>query len=411
MELDSLRYIGIYEEPAGSYQVDHSGTPGDFLPVPYREDSLEAQGAREMLDPATGKMRVDGHDKKVLGRRSCSVNVSCTLHSHGLDLDGNTAPPTTANWGLLRALKTIMGGSFAAPDVGAQTEVLTGSTPTEVTVTAGHGTRFRAGGAIACEVTPGSPVLEAREIKSVAGDTITVKEAFSSAPVEGSAVRGAVTVYLTEDPSTSLQAIVEGRGDTDGAVFRGLQGGFTLELPVGELGTISLALEGAGWERLGVSAKTSPVYQHYEVMALSPLAVHVPKIGDTTLVSVCASAVSVEPAIAYAPVRCGAAPETVGRMKRQPARPVVTASFTAPLDERWFAARDDREDRAFFVQAGALAGGMVLISLPTVQVTEVQPAPSGENIAGVTVTVEGRHDEEIGGSTEEGYSALRLHFF
>lgn len=409
-EIDNLRYVGLYEEPAGSYQVDHSGTPADFLPLPYREGTLQAQGARAMLDPATGKMRVDGHDRKVLGVRSCTVNVGCTLHSHGLDLDGATAPPTPDEWPLLRALKAIMGGWFATTDEGAQTEVLAGTTTTSVTVTAGHGARFRAGGAIACQVAAGSPTLEAREIKSVAGDVVTVKEAFSAVPITGSIVRGAVTVHLTEDPDTSLQVLVEGRDATDGAVFRGLQGGLSFELPVGELGTVSLALTGAGWGRIG-SAKTAPVYEHYEPLVLAPLDVHVPTIGDTTMAKTCASAVTIEPQIAYAPVRCGAAAETIARMRRQPARPVVRGSFTAPFDESWFTARDDREDRAMFVQAGALPRGMILFSLPTVQIVEVQSAPSAEGIAGVTVTVEGRHDEEIGGASEELYSALRLHFF
>jgi hypothetical protein len=89
----------------------------------------------------------------------------------------------------------------------------------------------------------------------------------------------------------------------------------------------------------------------------------------------------------------------------------VRGSFTAPKeDNTWYTARDNRETRAMFVQYGAFAGSICLISLPTIQVTDCQPAPADTNIAGNVVTVEGRHDEAIGGVTELGYSAFRVSF-
>lgn len=411
IEIDTLRYIGLYEEPDGSYQVDHSGTPADFLALPYKEGTLQAQGGRAQLDPRTGKMRLDGHDKKVLGIRSCTLNAGVTLHSHGLDLDGDEAPPTTDNWALMRALKAQMGGVFTTTDESVQTVVVAGSTTTTaVEVTTGHGARFEAAGVIACQVVSGSPLLELREVASVAGDIVSVKEAFSAAPVTGTPVRGGVTFYLTENPSTSLQALVEGREAQDGAIYRGLQGGFQIELPVGELGTMTLGLAGAGWSRLA-SGVTIPSYSQYKPMACAPLELHVPTIGSTTRVLVEESAVKFEPQITYAPQKSGAATETIARMRRQPTRPAVRGSFTCPYeDDTWYTARDDREDRAVFAQAGALPGEAMLFSCPTVQITDVKPAPSDSAIAGQTVTFEGRHDEEIGSTSERSYSAIRWHF-
>jgi len=416
IEPDILRYVGVYEEPDGSYQVDHSATPGDFLALPYEEGTLDAKGARTGFDPMAGKIRRDGHSKKVLGPRACTVALATKLHSHGLDLDGDVAPPTTSTWALLRVLKAIMGGSIATTDESAQTTVQAGSTTTtDVEVTTGHGVRFQAGGAIAVPVVSGSSALEAREVLSVAGDVVTVKEAFSATPITGGVVRGAVTVYLTEDPKTALQWHVEGREATDGAIFRGTQGGFSITLPIGELGQFAFQLAGASWARLGSSSITIPNYTLFEPIALDPVEVHVPTIGATTLVSLEASEIAIEPQIAYAPQKSGKATETVARMVRQPARPVIQGSFLVPYeDDTWYTARDDREDRAVFVQAGNLVGaggGICLFSIPTVQITDVQPAPSGENVAGQRVFFEGRHDEEIGGSTEVGYSAFRMHFF
>ena len=411
IELDLLRYVGLYEEPNGSYAVDHSATPGDFLAFPFMEGTLQAQLAQDDLNPMTGKIRADGDDKVILGPKSCTLAMATALHSHGLDLDGDVAPPTVSTWALMRLLEAIMGGSITTTDESAQTTVQAGSTTTTaVEVTSSHGTRFAVGGVIGCEVVSGSGLIEAREIASIASDVITVKEAFSSAPVTGSAVRGGVTFHMTEDPNTSLQALIEGREGTDGLLLTGLQGGFSLQLPVGGLGQIAFALAGAAWSRLGSSSVTVPSYSVFGPMALNPLEVHVPTIGSTTRVVVEQAEVSIEPQITYAPVRSGAAANTISRMRRQAVRPLVQGSFTIPYeDDTWWTAHSARQDRALFAQCGNVPGSTVLISCPTIQIGLPQPAASAEGIAGQTVPFRGRHDEEIGGSTEVGYSAFRIH--
>ena len=411
IEVDLLRYVGIYEEPGGSYQVDHTATPADFLAFPFEEGTLEMAGTVEPLDPLTGKMRLDGHDLQVLGVRKCTLALASMLHSHGLDLDGDVTAPDASNWALLRVLRAVMGGSIATTNVAAQTTVQAGTNVKEVIVTATHGARFSVGGVIACETVSGSTNLELREVVSVVGDTIGVKEDFSAVPITGTAVRGGVTLYMTEDPATALQVMIEGREATDGAVLRGMQGGFALTLPVGGRGQINFSLSGAGWARLGASSATIPSYTNTSFLALNPLELTVPTIGSTTRVLVPESELAVEPQITYAPVMSGAATETIARMRRQPTRPLVQGSFVAPYeDDTWYAARDNRTSHAVFAQGGATAGSAFLISIPTVQITDVQPTASGEGIAGQRVTFQGRHDEEIGGVTEIGYSAMRLHF-
>jgi len=411
IEADVLRWVGIYEEPAGSYQIDEP-TQASFAHFPYEEGTLTAQLGRELLDPLTGKIRLDGHDLKVLGIRSCTLALATMLHSHGLDLDGDVAPVTKSTWALLRVLQTVMGGSIATTNPAVQTiAVVTGTTTTAVEVTAAHGARFQAGGVIACQTVSGSSNLELREVLSVAGDVVSVKQAFSVAPVTGTPVRGGISTYLTEDPTSSLQAWIEGREATDSVKLRGLQGGFSLTLPVGGRGQIAFALAGAGWAREGSSAITVPAYVSTSPFALTPLELTVPTVGATARVVVPESEVTIEPAITYAPQKSGAATETIARMKRQPARPVVKGSFVCPYeDDTWYTARDNREVRAVFAQLGNLAGSCMLISVPTVQITDVQPAVSGNGIAGQRVSFEGRHDAALGLTTEVGLSALRCHF-
>lgn len=411
IEVHELAYLGIYEE--STYQSDNSGSPGDFVAMPYVIGTLDAMGAQDALDPNTGRMRLDDMDKKILGPKSCSLSFATTLHSHGQDLDGDVTPVTKTDWGLLRMLQTICGGAITTTNPSAQTTVQAGSTTTTtVEVTTAHGARFQAGGVIGCEVVSGSGLIEAREIASVSSDVITVKQAFSATPVTGSAVRGGTTVYMTENPSTSLQALVEGREGTDGAWYGGLQGGFQIQVPVGGLGQIQFALTGADWGRVGSSSATIPSYSYYSPMALNPLEVTVPTVGSTTRVQVPQSEIVITPNITYAPQRSGAATNTIARMRRMPTRPLVQGSFTAPYeDDTWFTAHSSRTDLALFAQCGDVPGSTVLISVPTIQITEPpKRTPSGENIAGQTVTWQGRLDAEIGSTSEVSYSALRLHF-
>ena len=414
IELDALRYLGVYGEPAGSYAVDHSGTPGDFLAVPYQEGSLQLSGTREMLDPQTAKMKLDGGDVKVIGPRRCSASLSMALHSHGLDLDGDVTAPTTANWALMRILEAVMGGSSRTANASAQTEVQAGSTTTVIDVTSGHGSSrgFAAGQVIGVEVVAG--LLELREIESVSTDAVTLKEALSGTPITSSAVRGGVTFYLTQDPDTSLQLHVEGNEAQDAAVYAGLQGAPAISYALGQIPVLSMALEGSYWSRLASSSATVPSYTNYSPLAAVSAELTAPTVGSATRVLVEQSSSTFEPQVTFARVLSGQASENVARMRRQPSRPAMRGTFTAPLEDlTWYNARDNKTNIAIFQQLGNLAGGSVLISAPTVQIVDVQPGPSETGISGQVVTWEAREDQEIGsagGASDLLRSAFRLHF-
>jgi len=415
IEPDALRYVGLYEEPDGSYQIDHSGTPADFLAYPYEEGTLQVQGMVQDLRPTPGKIRRDGDVKGVLGPKTCTAAMATTLHSHGVDCDGASDVPTKSTWALARMLTAIMGGALyddGTSETSSSQTTVQSATVTAVTVDSGHGARFANRGVIGCQVVSGSTNLELREIESIASDVITVKEAFSAAPIASTPVRGGATFYMTENPLTALQLLVEGREATDGVSLRGLQGGFSLTLPVGGLGQLSVALAGAGWDRMGASSATSPTYGVYSPIALNPLKVTIPTVGTTTHSLIAQAEVTIEPQITYRPQRSGAADETIARMVRAETRPLVQGSFVVPYeDDTWYAHRDAKTTLALFAQLGTIAGSCALVSVPTIEIVDVQPSVSGEGIAGQTVTWRARHDEETGaGSTEIGYSALRLHF-
>jgi len=408
-ELDDKRYVGLYEEPAGSYAVDHSGTPADFLAMPWKRDTLQVQFGAEELDPNTSSMNLDDADELIHGPRSCTLSVGVTAHSHGLDLDGDVTAPTTSTWAMLRALQAILGGSVATTNPGAQTQVQAGTTTTAVTVTATHGSRFEAGGVIGCEVVSGSGVLELREVLSVAGDVVSVKQAFTAAPVTGSAVRGGVTVYMTNRPLTTLQALVEGRHGTDGASLRGLQGGLSLEAKPGELSTITLSLAGAGWNRMA-SAATVPTYS-FSIAGAEPIRITESTVGSTSASCVPFSEMTVEPNISYEPLRTACADNTIGAMIRQDARPLVSGSFTVPYeDETWYDAWRASTQKALALQIGNVPGASILVTIPTVQIGVPQPVAASAGVAGVQVPWTSRRDQALSGTSELLRSALRFHF-
>lgn len=413
IEPHALRYLGVYEEPAGSttYAVDHSSTPGDFLAVPYKEGTLEFDEGRTDLDPMAGKVRLDGHSEKVVGPVKPTGKFNVTLHSHGLDLDGDVAAPTTSTWALLRILKAICGGSTATTNPGTQTLVVS-STTTTVTVTATHGARFSGGGVIACQTTSGSSLLELREILSVSGDIVTVKEAFSAAPVASTPVRGGVTVYMTEDPDTSLQFLIEGRELSDRFVFGGMQGGFGIAINQNGLSELSFNLAGALFSHLSDgSGVTVPTYSVFSPVPCVASILTVPTVGTTTRTVVHQTDVKLEIGIQYEAVASGSGVNGIRRMRRLPSRPLVKGSFTTPFeDSTWRTAHTSREDRALFLQLGNLAGSACLISLPTIQIGQPKRAAAGA-VAGETVPFEARHDTSaLATTTALSYSAMRLHF-
>lgn len=416
IEPEVLKRVGIYEEPNSAFAVSSAGTPANYIDFPYEEGSVTIDGDQPFLDPMAGKIKMDAMSLQVLGPTKCTVALKSTLHSHGLDLTGTIPAPTTTTWALLRALKAMLGGTFARASGGA-TLVLAGTTATAVTVSAGRGVDFAKSGVIACQCVSGSSVLEAREIKSITGDVITVKQAFSAAPVTGTSVRGGVTVHMTSDPDTTLQFLVEGRELSDRFVFCGLQGGMTIELPFGQatsLAKLAFSLAGPFWTRLadGGAVPTSPIYSVFQPVRNVDAELTVPTVGSTTRVLVHQTEIKIElPGLTYEDVPSGAGVQGVRRKRRMPGRPLVRGSFTTPFeDQSWFQEFEGRTSRAVFQQIGNLAGQTVLISIPTVQIQQPKRVAAG-GIAGLMVPFIGRNDEDVATPTTDAHdSAFRIHF-
>lgn len=417
IELHLLRALWLGIEAAGAHGVALT-FPDDFLPFPYQEGSLQWKNLRRTGNPKTAKLLLDGHDQHVLMQKRCTSSFATALHSHGVDMAGVAAAPSEASWALGLLLKTTMGG-LAARASGGATTVQAGSTTTVVNVTAGRGGDFFADGVLACQTVSGSSALEARPIQSISTDAITVKEAFSATPVTGTSARGGVTVYPTEDPSTSVQAVIEGNEQDDRVVHYGLQGGHKINVPVGapdgdgevQLPTMSFDLMGGGWARGTPGAPQTVSYSMYEPIANVASELTTPAFGVSTRVHVDDAAFALEVAIAYKAITTGLASglaDNVLRQRRQASRPLVKGNFLTVFESTaWESIRDARTPTSIYKQIGNLAGGGMLIDVPRAQITDVQPADNN-GATGQLVSFEGRHDD---GSTELGRAALRYHFF
>ncbi len=413
-ELQALRSVRVYVEPAGSYGTDNTATPADFIDVPITEGFAGVPRTLEMLDPMLSQVYIDQRAERVVGKGSSAAQLSMLLASHGVSMVGNETPPPATTWALRRILGAIMGGVDVTGNEAAATTVQAGTTTTVVNVTTNHGDRWAKGRMMLCEVNA-SGTLEAREVLSVSTDAVTVKEAFSATPVTATQIGGAVSFYPTENPDTSLQLLCQGVETANNFVARGLQGGFQIECKPGQLAKISLDLKGCGTEILSAhSGINVPSIANWTPVACVATELTIPTVGSTTRVPVLASDFTVNLAFDYQPVTGFViSNNTIIRMRRQRPRDGVLArgTFTLPLeDSTWFTAQTARTDHAIFMQIGNARGGGWLLSFPTVQITNVAPGPSASGLSGIVVSWEARHDSSAGAvTTEMQRAAMRLH--
>lgn len=418
IESSALQRLRFKVEAAGSYAVDDTSTPSNFDDIAFLEGTF--QGTRDQVDlmPGISQVYKDAIAESYWGPKSNTAGFSTYLYSHGLDLDGDVTPTAAGSFPFGDMLGVVMGGRSATSNESAQTTVQASPSPTTTAIEAnvGHAAgRAPIGNAIGVEV---GGVYQCREVLSLATDLITVKEAFSAAPSAGAAIRGSITYYLTEDPDTSAQFLLEGAEADDGFGHLGCQLsslGFTFEF--GQL--IQLAWQWAGSTWVGPQSATiaaQDLSSYSAPIPAEPLTLHVGTFtagSASSLSNVCPySSVEISPNISFAPVTCGSATDTISRMYRQrSSEGVCTAAFTLPFeDSTWYDYRDNRTDLYLTLQCGATVGATVLIALPTVQVINVQTAEATTGIRGQQVTVRARHDEHISSpSSALQRSAMRIH--
>ncbi len=412
IELIHVHRLRVFRELAASFGIEQSASVGSFVDVRFL--SAEATLNEEMMRDERLVQRRYTEPLDIIGPRATELALSMHLMPTGSALDAAATPAADPVFSLGIILQTIMGGYTSAAgstEAGASTTSL-------INVGGGDGANWDPGRAIGATVA-GS--IEAREISSIATDAITVKTLLSAAPTASSVVLNAHTFFMADDPDRSLQFLLESAERDDIWWLTGMQGTLAMDLSLRALPTATFALRGPNWfhdddvtlpltsgSSLGVATLVDgdpPPFVSSEVI-FTDISGTVPFARTP----IDLSSITITPNFAYEPLPSPGGVNGVARWVIRPNRPTVTAEFTLPFEvEDLFDDRTSRTRYALFTQINNVAGSTVLISMPNVQITNVQRADS-EGIIGQTVSVKALEDEDATDQTTElRRSPFRIH--
>lgn len=411
--VEHVKRARLYEEPNGSFAVDHTGTLGDFKEVPFVEGSLRLTLSKPTQSPMHLQQHIDGYPKEVFLPKEAKLDFA-------INIEGLTTRPTgaAAQGGLGRLLKIILGTETLQTGTTINDAA---ATTTSFVVTSAAG--LIKGGAIGLATGAGG-ALEIREIKNISTNTVTLKHALSNAPSNSSTVWAAATYTLGSgdgDTATSAQMIVEGLEQDDRWLLIGGQiESLNMELTPGQIPKMTGTLKFANWLHGGDtsasligSALGTSTYTHNHTHVIKDSEFRVLENGTTSISNTLLQvpALSFAPNLSYVAHRTPAGTNTVYQWIRARTAPVISGQFSLTFDaETWWDRRDASAGYCVALQIGTSSStGGVLITAPTVQVTDAQRIDL-DGIAGQQVSWKGRLDEDITTATTDAHkSAFRIH--
>lgn len=163
------------------------------------------------------------------------VTIEGDLVSTGVELNKDA---TATKDSTSKLLEQMIGGYQAGGSAGsgAGSLVASGASSTGVTVTAAQGARFdKLGIPVAVETASASGLFEVTEIKTVSTDALTFTRALTFTPAVGAKVINAQVLYPTDQPTGTLQWLVEHTRDRDNIfLYLGCQGTVSLTWALGQ---------------------------------------------------------------------------------------------------------------------------------------------------------------------------------
>src|SRR5574342_126264 len=388
----ALRSLSFYEEPNGSFAVDHYSTSGDFLAIP-------AQGVptwspdQPLLDPQTLQQYLHGHALQVLGPRAGTLSVTVPLARTGILADTTTPSVDSDQSAIIRMLKSGFGG-YDADNQGSTSAA--GSTSSVINVQAGQGSRFFSGGALGWVNSSG--ILEMREIESVATDAITIKHALSAAPASTNPIYNATTIYLNEATPTSGQFRAIGKDADDAWSIRGAQiQSIQITTAMGQIPTLAITYQFAEWENKGSGSLAGVTYSNFLPFAFNQAEFQAPLVATSTRNIQCIRAVAWQLGLTWTPVRCPHGTNTIQSFMQAHASPVIQGTFGIYYeDQTWHNAWINRTKYHLALSMVDADDGGVLITVPTAQIGPVTAPADAEGLSGQTVSFRGLLDEDTG---------------
>lgn len=411
----SIQKAFIYEEPdRASFQLDHSGTLGDYLLIPTVEGSLSYDPGKVKIDPGHTVHHPFERPKAIYSHKAWTFSFQTPLAPTG-EVAGDGVPAVV---GAAAKLLKIVAGGIAI------------GTGTTVGVTWADGV---SGDLVdASSLAPGMAIgfvldgkFYGREIKSVVGNTVTLKVALPSPPQATDVVYGGVTVYLHRNPQAFAQFLVIGEEDDDRYIFRGGWGTVSIELVLSGEGEpmLSFEFEGRAWDygEDGATDLSVQPFEPEEYVNYNPIPDHVgefieQQVGTTALVCTPVKQLGFTLNLEKRAITDPCAEEGIKYwMRVRQGGPTVQGSFTPTFYEDLTRQkrRDNRDEMYLAYTFGTtVTSGAVMIAASNVQYVASPPGES-DDVATETTEWEGSNDVDTveATPTDLGLSCLRFHFF
>jgi hypothetical protein len=412
-----IRFQVVAATPTAAIGADSSASIGSFIDLPFREGTAQMVLTRDELQPMTAKQHIDEGEERVLGKRSATLTVTVNLAPTGTAAVTGTSAITSP---LGRLLKAVMGGE----DLAAGSTSATSTAVVLKTSTASHASRWAAGKIVGWS---NGTFVEWRGVEAVSptSGTVTLKHGFSAAPSAAAALYNAATYYMTADPDTTIDMLVEGLDSDDRFLLCGGQavGGMsiTFDLTGAAIPSVTFNLTFPNWYAAGETGSAiTGTLGTASYSATSPIVGEAGEfrswtVGASTYVTTSrlhVSAVTWEPHITYVPVTSPSGRNTVWRWKKgRNTDSPVQGSFTIPYeDTTWFANRNSLADKNAMQVAGVAAGAAVILDAPTIQILNPQRAADASQIAAQVLMWKGRRDTDVASSTNDlAKSPFRVH--
>jgi hypothetical protein len=421
--IQEVRRLRVITEAAGSFCVDQTSSPGlaSYTAVPAIEGSVECEAGQLETIPVNTLVQTRwDYPEEIIGKKKpVTLKFSLWLAPTGtVTSDGVTA--VQGCLGLL--LKAVMGGE----SLGTGTRAVAGWSSSAGSVDSGEGGSMLAGNALAWVDSSG--VAHAREIEQRSTDAITLKRALPAIPANTNTLYGSATYYMSSDPATSLQFVVEGAEQTDRWLLLGCQmTGMQIDLPIASENAapkITFTFESTSW-LYGDDCATPITGSDLAVSTysnFSPIAGYAGRFmaqqvttATYTGSTIDISAVSFEPKWKYQRVTSPSGTMATLRWiaSRQAASCIEGSFSTYFSDFSHFDWRDNKTDLAISYQIGTSVSanaGLVLITIPTAQATKAARV-NADGIANETINVKGRNDAEcvLSPATDLSLSPFRIH--
>lgn len=416
--VQNVQRMRFLEEAHASFAVDQTSSMGSFVDIPFVEGSLDFGPDTPTESPGHARQKRDFHPEEILMVTNCPLSFQYNLSvPDTIAGDGTSASECNA----MKVLGTVWGGTYVG-----QGDTISDASPSSSAFDVTTAARWGGGKAVGLTDTNG--VLHLREIESISGSTLTLKMALPFTPSNGATLYACCGYYLNNhdaDDVKSGQFVLDGLGTSDGGyedcwVLLGAQQteGMSIELPIGGLPRITHNMTAADFcngDDVNITAAAIGLasYSNTNEVLVADGYLHVVTVGSSTAVEVHAQLSLDLGNIKYLPVPSPGGTNTIAHYILCGDHPKVSGTLELPYeDQTWTDAKANKTHKAIFLQCGSsTAGGALLISVPNVQVTEVQRMDYN-GLQGQRVSFVASTDTDTNVTTTAiGMSPIRIHSF